>query len=86
MAVGRLIMHLSDNIGVHVIGYPQTVLAVKHPVLYGALVESDPSKLVLAFGDSVTDFRTIFVFLVGPYYFVVDRVVVCKRGLVMVCR
>ena len=68
-------MYLSDNIDIHIIEYLQTVLMIKHLVLYEALIKSNPSKLILIFGDIITDFHIIVVFLINPYYLIIDRVV-----------
>ena len=48
---------------------------IKHFVLYKAFTKSNFLKLILIFGDSLTDFYIIFVFLISPYYFVINRVI-----------
>ena len=51
------------------------ILIVKHLVLYEALIKSNFLKLILIFGDSVTNFYIIVVLLISLYYFIINRVI-----------
>ena len=51
------------------------ILMIKYFILYKVFIKSNPSKLILIFDDSLTNFRIILVFLINPHYFIIDRVI-----------